>query len=41
MGRRDDRVTETFSLIVALLSGLILLYVEFAYFQGRWPSSRN
>jgi hypothetical protein len=28
-------------LIVALVSGLILLYVEYAYFQVRWPSSRN
>jgi heme exporter protein D len=28
-------------LIVALVSGLALLYVEYAYFQVRWPSSRN
>jgi hypothetical protein len=28
-------------LIVALVSGLILLYVEYAYFQVRWSSSRN
>jgi hypothetical protein len=28
-------------LIVALVSGLILLYVEYAFFQARWPSSRN
>jgi hypothetical protein len=34
-------VTETFSLIVALVSGVILLYAEYSYFQGRWPSSRN
>ena len=28
-------------LIVALVSGLILLYAEYWYFQDRWPSSRN
>jgi hypothetical protein len=28
-------------LIVALMSGLVLLYAEYSYFQGRWPSSRN
>jgi hypothetical protein len=28
-------------LIVALVSGPILLYLEYAYFQGPWPSSRN
>jgi hypothetical protein len=28
-------------LIVALVSGLILLYAEYSYFQVHWPSSRN
>jgi hypothetical protein len=28
-------------LVVAGVSGLLLLYVEYAYFQSRWPSSRN
>jgi hypothetical protein len=28
-------------LIVASVSGLILLYVEYSFFQARWPSSRN
>jgi hypothetical protein len=28
-------------LIIALVSGIILLYAEYLYFQMRWPSSRN
>jgi hypothetical protein len=28
-------------LIVAVVSGVFLLYLEYAHFQGRWPSSRN
>jgi hypothetical protein len=27
-------------LIVALIGGVILLYVEYGYFQVRWPSGR-
>jgi hypothetical protein len=34
-------VTETFSLIVGLVVGLLVLYVEYSFFQVRWPASRN